>query len=133
STADRSSEPGRLGPILRHATKFARTQPLGTFGLVVLVLLLLMALFGPMITPFDPYRSAPGAARLESPSWTHWAGTDETARDVFSRIIYGARTSVLVGLIGVSIGTIGGTIVGAVSAYFGGWVDLIIQRIVDTL
>lgn len=118
--------------ILHQASRLARKQPLGAASAIVLVFLVILAAVGPWIAPYDPYRSIPGS-RLQPPSFAHWFGTDEIARDVLSRIIYGARTSVIVGLIGTTIGTIGGTLVGLVSGYFGRWIDLTIQRVIDTL
>jgi peptide/nickel transport system permease protein len=118
--------------LFRRASVLVRKQPLGAASAGILLLLAALAVVGPWIAPYDPYRSIPGS-RLQPPSWSHWLGTDEIARDVLSRIIYGARTSVTVGLVGTGIGTIGGTIVGLTSGYFGRWVDLTIQRIIDTV
>jgi peptide/nickel transport system permease protein len=107
-----------------------RAQPLATASLVVLVLLVLMAVFAPALSPHDPLQIFPGQ-QLLSPSSTFPLGTDETGRDVLSRIIYGARISLEVGFISVGIGTTIGAIVGIVSGYFGGLLDLCVQRVVD--
>ena len=114
--------------------KFAASKPLGAAGAVIVVL---AALFAPVVAPYDPYGSnlydngLP--VRLEGPSLSFMLGTDAIGRDVLSRIIYGARISLVVGLGAVALGTLFGTVVGLVSGYFVGKVDQVLQRVVDTL
>ncbi len=112
--------------------QFAVTQPLGAIGLVVIVLMFVASLFAEYVAPYDPLELNYGAM-LAPPSWDHWMGTDAFGRDVFSRIIYGARTALAVGFLASLIGCTIGAVVGMVSAYFGGKIDLVIQRFMDIL
>ena len=117
--------------------KFAVSKPLGAIGAVIVVIIVLAAIFAPIVSPYDPYDSNLNEVglpvRLEGPSWSFPLGTDAIGRDVFSRIIYGSRVSLLVGLGAVALGTVFGTFVGLVSGYFVGKVDQVLQRVVDTL
>jgi len=101
-------------------------------GLVVLVALVLLALAAPWLSPRDPIRTAPREA-LRPPGATHVLGTDQFGRDVASRVLHGARISLAVGLISVSIALVLGTPVGLVSGYYGGRVDASIMRVIDVL
>jgi ABC-type dipeptide/oligopeptide/nickel transport system permease subunit len=101
-------------------------------GLVIVVVFLLSALFAPLLAPHDPYEHSL-VDKLATPSWDYPLGRDELGRCILSRIIYGARISLLIGLIVISIGIFVGVPVGVVSAYFGGKVDFIVQRFVDTM
>lgn len=89
----------------------------------------LLALFAPLLAPYEPQAmtDAFGAA----PSWKHWLGTDQIGRDQLSRIVYGARVSLTVGLLSILIASVIGTVLGLVSGYLGGWVDQVIMRITD--
>jgi peptide/nickel transport system permease protein len=109
---------------------FARKKPLGTLGLVLIVILIFAAIFAPWLAPYPP-DALDLRHRLEGPSTLHRLGTDATGKDVLSRLIYGARVSMVVGFGAVAILTIGGAALGIISAYLGGWADTIIQRIVD--
>jgi ABC-type dipeptide/oligopeptide/nickel transport system permease subunit len=102
------------------------------FGLVVLLFFILVAIFAPFLTPYDPYNADVGNALL-SPSSAHWLGTDAIGRDVLSRIIYGTRTSLFVGLSVVGISTFVGTILGVVAGYYGGWIQTVIMRLIDAM
>jgi peptide/nickel transport system permease protein len=109
-----------------------REKPLGTWGgAFVIVLLVLIALAAPVIAPYDPNKQRAEALFAE-PSLAHPFGGDNNGRDVLSRVMYGARISLLVGLTSVALGTTAATVIGMVSGYLGGWVDMIIQRIVDS-
>jgi ABC-type dipeptide/oligopeptide/nickel transport system permease subunit len=101
------------------------------FGLVVLLFFLVVAIFAPLIVPYDPYENDVGNA-LQQPSATHLLGTDVLGRDTLSRVIYGARTSLLIGLSVVGISTIVGIILGILAGYYGGWVYTIIMRLMPT-
>jgi ABC-type dipeptide/oligopeptide/nickel transport system permease subunit len=110
-----------------------RNHPFEFFvsGLIILTILLL-ALAAPLIEPAPPeYQDA--SAVLESPSLDHPFGTDNIGRDIFSRVVYGARISLRIGFAAVVLGITVATVVGAVSAYFGGWLDILLQRVVDTM
>ena len=117
--------------------RFARSKPMGAAGLVFVVLIVLAAIFAPVVSPYDPYASNLNEdglpVRLEGPGASFPLGTDALGRDVLSRIIYGARISLIVGLGAVALGTLFGTLVGLVSGYFVGKVDQVLQRVVDTL
>lgn len=101
-------------------------------GLTILVLLMLVAIFAPYIAPYDPYDAQMQFA-LEKPSAQHLLGCDELGRDVLSRIIYGARISLRVGLEAVAIALGIGIILGALAGYYGGWIDLLIMRVMDVM
>ncbi len=115
----------------RVARAFARHR-LAVAGLVVIVLLGLAAIFAPAVASHDPYEVDLLAAG-QPPSGEHWLGTDEVGRDVFSRLVYGSRVSLSVGLVAVTIYTTLGMVLGAISGYFGGFVDGAIQRLTDTV
>ena len=120
-------------------TTFARKQPLGVLGGVILLGMVCLALLAPALAPFDPYEvhvtqkyAGPGAS-LAGTGQRFWLGADQLGRDTLSRLMYGARVSLYVSLISVSIGVTLGALIGIVSAYFGGKVDLLVQRLVDTV
>jgi peptide/nickel transport system permease protein len=110
--------------------RLLRAQPLGMVGLGIFVLLLLVAAFAPLIAPQDPFLQSL-ADRLRPPSTAHWFGTDEIGRDVFSRLVYGARTTVLIVFMVVLISAPIGLVLGTVAGYFGGWVDIVLMRVTD--
>jgi peptide/nickel transport system permease protein len=120
--------PKRRHPVLQ----FIMQQPLGAAGLVIIVLMAFAAAFAPLIAPYDPLAVDYGAM-LVAPSRDHWLGTDSFGRDVLSRVIYGARTALAVGFLASFAGSSIGAIIGVISAYFGGKIDLVIQRIMDVL
>ncbi len=120
--------PKRRHPILQ----FAVTQPLGAAGLVFIIALFIAGLFAEYVAPYDPLALDYGAM-LAPPSWEHLMGTDAFGRDVFSRIIYGARTALAVGFLSSMLGSGIGAVIGVVSAYFGGRIDMLIQRLMDIL
>ncbi len=101
-------------------------------GACIILFLLFCALFAPVLAPYDP-AEINVALVLSSPSYVHFFGTDELGRDVFSRMIWGARISMLVGFVAISISTIIGVITGAIAGFYGGRLDSIIMRIVDIM
>jgi peptide/nickel transport system permease protein len=105
---------------------------LGVVSGFLIVLLVFTAILAPVLAPYDPLAAQP-ERRLAAPSWEHPFGTDDIGRDVLSRIIYGARISLWVGLLAVGIGTCAGTIIGLISGYWEGWLDLVLQRVMDAL
>ena len=111
--------------------RFSRRQPLGAFSAVVLVVLVLSAALADVIVPYDPIRNNVGPS-LEGPDGAHLFGTDHFGRDVFSRIVYGARTSLYVGIGATLLGVLAATLLGAVSGYMGAKLDYFVQRFVDT-
>jgi ABC-type dipeptide/oligopeptide/nickel transport system permease subunit len=100
------------------------------FGLVILVCLLIMAIFAPLLAPYPPNLPDLNSVLL-GPSSGHWFGTDALGRDTLSRILYGAQTSLEVGLIVVAVACTSGIIIGLVAGYYGGWVNAIIMRFID--
>lgn len=99
----------------------------------VLVLIVLVAAIGaPQLAPYSPSRQDL-FNRLQPPSQEHWFGTDQYGRDVLSRLLYGTRISLVVGVVAVALGALLGTVLGATAGYFGGWVDVVISRLVDGL
>ncbi len=115
---------------LRGTWRFIRSKPLGAFGAAVLILIIVVGAFSPWIATHDP-TDADLAAILEGPSTSHWFGTDFNGRDLFSRIVYGAQVTGLVGLGTVILVAFISLIVGVTSGYFGGRFDFGIQRLVD--
>lgn len=99
-------------------------------GLVGLVLLILSAIFAPQLSPYEPTK-LDYAHSLEGPTPLHWLGTDDLGRDMLSRLLWGGRESLRVGILAVVISLVGGVLVGSVSGYYGGWVDALIQRVID--
>jgi peptide/nickel transport system permease protein len=110
----------------------ARRYPLGAVGAVIMALFVFAALFAGLIARYDPLTTS-AALSLARPSAAHWLGADFLGRDVWARIIYGARISLAVGLFSTLLGSAIGVVIGLASGYLGGWVDLIVQRVVDIL
>jgi peptide/nickel transport system permease protein len=115
----------------RGAVRTFRRNRLAMVGAGAVLVLYAVALLAPWLAPFDPLSPGDLATRMVGPSSLHWMGTDAAARDVFSRLLYGARISLGIGLVAVVIGSTLGTLVGAVAGYFGGWVDATLMRTVD--
>ena len=110
--------------------KFVRQRPLGAVGGAIIILTAFLALAAGWVAPYDPLVND-YAAMLGAPNADHWLGTDAFGRDVLSRIIFGSRTALTVGLGASLIGTLCGSLIGVASAYFGGRVDLVVQRVMD--
>jgi len=121
-------EPRRAGRMWRQ---FLRSRLALPGGLIVL-LFVLVAILAPWIAPYDPYRSNLMAV-LMPPDAQHWFGTDELGRDIFSRVVHGARLSLAEGFVSVALALLIGVPVGIVSGYAGGWVDMVLMRITDVL
>lgn len=112
--------------------EFARREPLGLAALTVILLLLAAAALADFIAPYSPFENDYGAM-LSVPSASHWLGTDNYGRDILTRIVYGARPALIVGFVSSFAGCTVGALVGTLSAYFRGWVDLAVQRLVDII
>ncbi|MBL8670497.1 MAG: ABC transporter permease [Alphaproteobacteria bacterium] len=112
--------------------RFCRQQPLGAVSLVVILAMMVAGLLSEVVAPYDPL-AIDFAGILSPPSWQHWAGTDAFGRDVFSRLIHGSRTALVIGFASSFLGSTIGAVLGAASAYFGGRIDDLIQRLVDIL
>jgi peptide/nickel transport system permease protein len=109
-----------------------KRKPLGIASAALIALLVFTAIFANVLAPYDPLSAQP-EIRLARPSWEHPFGTDDIGRDVLSRVIFGSRISLWVGLLAVGIGTFAGMIIGLVSGYWEGWLDLGLQRVMDAL
>ncbi len=105
-------------------------QPIGAAGAVIVILMILAAMFAEVLAPYHPEVND-FTAMLEPPGWAHWLGTDEFGRDILSRLVYGARTAMLVGFTAAVVGSTIGLVIGVASAYFGGYIDLLTQRVID--
>jgi peptide/nickel transport system permease protein len=110
--------------------RFARRWPLGAAGAVIIVLMIGCAVFAPLIAPYDPLETD-FAAQFSPPTPAHWLGTDAFGRDLLSRLMYGSRTALLIGFVSAFLGATMGAILGVASAYFGGRIDLVVQRLVE--
>ncbi len=110
--------------------QFVRQRPLGALGAAVIVLMAAVAVFAPLLATHNPLANDYGAM-LSPPGAQHWLGTDAHGRDVYSRLLYGSRTALLVGFGASVLGATLGAVLGVASAYFGGWLDLILQRVMD--
>ncbi len=112
--------------------KRLKRNRLAVFGLFILLVLVLLAIFADVISPY-PYDLQNYSALLQTPSWQHPFGTDQFGRDILSRVIHGARVSLLVGFVSLASGAIVGCLLGVIAGYFGGFVDTFIMRSVDIL
>jgi peptide/nickel transport system permease protein len=118
--------------LTRRSLKFFRRELVGTFGLLLVVVMAATGLCAELLAPYSPTAND-FAAMMEAPSWAHPLGTDQFGRDLLSRIIFGARTAMIVGLASALVGGAVGLVLGVGSAYFGGRTDLILQRVFDVL
>jgi peptide/nickel transport system permease protein len=112
--------------------QFCAQNPLGAVGGLIVVIMIFMAAFADVVTTYDPTSNNFGAM-LEAPGRESWLGTDQYGRDLYTRIVYGARTALLVGFVSAFVGATLGLVLGVTSAYLGGRFDLIFQRIMDVL
>lgn len=131
-TFDVSSDDQRHRSYTRDALRRLRRHRAAMFGAAIIVLLVFAAVAAPLVCPHDPVQMNPADA-FQAPSREYWLGTDEYGRDVFSRIVYGSRISLSVGIISVSISLILGTALGLMSGYYLGIADVVVSRIMDVL
>jgi peptide/nickel transport system permease protein len=117
---------------LQAVLDFTRQRPLGTIGAVIILVMSVVGLSAQWLAPYDALQTDYGAM-LAAPNGLHWLGTDAYGRDVLSRIVFGSRTALIVGLGASFIGATFGALIGVASAYFGGRIDLIVQRVMDVL
>jgi peptide/nickel transport system permease protein len=133
ATVDELARPAEQpGGWLRVVLDFTRQRPLGAIGAVIILFMVILAAGAGWLAPYDPLETD-YAAMLAAPSASHWLGTDAYGRDVLSRIIYGSRTALMVGLGASVLGATFGSLIGVASAYFGGRIDLTVQRFMDVL
>jgi len=123
--------PAARSPAQLALRRFLR-RPAAVAGLIVIVLFVLVAAFAPVIAPADPIKTSWSLIR-KAPGWAHWMGTDENGRDVLSRVIFGARASLLAGVVSVLIAAGVGVPVGLLAGFAGGKIDAILSRIVDAM
>ena len=118
-------------PAWRIAVETLRKSPLSMVGLFIVVLVLVLAIFGPWIAPFpdDAGATVNFAERLQPPSWKHWFGTDIVGRDVLSRVIVGARISMMIAACVIVLAVLIGVPIGIIAAYWGGWLGNVLMRI----
>lgn len=123
-------QPSSMQRARRSVLNFIRHKPLGAFGAGVIIVLVAMAIAPGIFATHDPLQYDI-ANRFAGPSAEHWFGTDQQGRDLYSRIVYGARTAMIVGIMVVTVSSTLALLLGLFSGYFGGWIDTVIQRIVD--
>lgn len=131
STTGVDEAPLRVNEFKRFLRVFLGRR-LVVFGMVVILAFIIIAIFAPLLAPYDPLEPDLSTV-LQQPSGAHWLGADPQGRDTLSRIIYGTRTSLMIGLIVVACASIVGMTLGTLAGYFGGWTHIIIMRIIDSL
>lgn len=114
---------------LRGLAKLVRTQPLGAVGLAICLFVIFMGVFAPLVDRYSPTKA--DAYASPRPTAAHWFGTDELGRDIYSRMVHGARISLVVSFSAIFLGTGGGYLLGLLSGYVGGKLDLVLQRFID--
>jgi len=129
STLEKRSTSGGTS---RRVLRELKHNRFATIGIVFLTLVVLLAIFAPFVTQYGPH-DQDLLARLQTPSQAHWMGTDDKGRDVFTRLVYGARISLFVGIVGTVGAVVAGVVIGLISGYYGGWVDQLIMRILDVM
>ncbi|MDQ6596176.1 ABC transporter permease [Bacillus salipaludis] len=125
-------EEEKLTPPWKEAVQAFYKNKLAVIGLAIVLFFIVLAIVAPLIAPYS-YKEQVLAERLQAPSGKHWFGTDDFGRDIFSRIVYGARISLWVGFFSVLGSVVIGTLLGIVAGYYGRWVDTIISRIFDIM
>lgn len=116
----------------RSFIRLSRMRPMTMAGVVLFLMVVTIALLAPLIAPFDPLEQNI-LSRLQGSSTEHWLGTDVFGRDTLSRILYGAQISLIIGLVSTGIALIFGTALGILSGFYGGWVDIVVMRLMDIL
>ena len=117
---------------LRVAAYIIGGSPTTLFAATMFALFVFAALFGPYLVPYDPLASDPQGA-LQPPSWSHWFGTDNVGRDVFSRVVVATRLDFGIAFGAVALSFVAGSIIGALAGYFGGWIDTVTGRMIDMI
>lgn len=118
--------------VWRRVARFCRKKPLGAAGGVLMLIMVFAAVFADQLATYDPIASD-AQHTLASPNETHWLGTDHLGRDIYSRIVHGARVSLIVGVVSTVLGSLLGGVIGLLSGYVGGKTDLVSQRVLDIL
>lgn len=123
---------GEQDGVRERLRRMARQNKLAAFSAVLIALVLLLAVFAPLVAPYGEAEQDV-LARLQPPSAAHWFGTDELGRDVLSRILYGSRLSLAIGILPSVISLVIGIVLGLLAGYFGGWADYVIMRLADVM
>lgn len=118
--------------VLRGSWRFCKAKPLGAIGAIIIFVMVFGAVFAPYVGTTD-YQKINAREKLQTPNADHWLGTDQLGRDMYSRIVYGARASLVVGFMGTFLGVAIGSLIGLVGGYFGGKLDIVLMRIVDAV
>jgi peptide/nickel transport system permease protein len=124
--------PSRASTPLRRVLKRMRRTVNIWFGSLILVAVVFLAVFAPVVSSYNPLLVTP-ADRMKPPDAQHLFGTDDFGRDVFTRVIYAGRLSIEVGLISIAVASVAGTLLGIIAGYYGGWVDVIVMRLIDMM
>lgn len=119
-------------PYLRMVWRRFKKHKLAMVGLYILLALYLIAIFAPVLATY-PYAKVDPPNRLQPPSAAHWLGTDNIGRDIYSRMIWGSRISLAVGFVAAGISVFLGTVIGAISGYYGGWIDNVLMRFTEII
>lgn len=128
---DGGHDVGASAASARLLRKFANNKA-ALAGTIILAILVFLAIFAPLLSPYDPIQLNLAQA-FQPPSWQHWFGTDNLGRDMLTRIMYGGRYTLLIGVVAVAIATVIGVPLGLLSGYFGGMADMVIQRVADIM
>lgn len=115
-----------------HIGYVLRGNPVTLLSFVMFAVLIIAAVLGPLLVPYDPLASE-AANALQPPSWEHWFGTDNLGRDVFSRVVTATRLDLMISISAVTLSLLAGSILGAVAGYWGGWLDAVLNRVMDTI
>ncbi|WP_333668824.1 ABC transporter permease [Elioraea tepidiphila] len=132
STLAVAAQPERIDSPTRRSLRRLMRHRTAMLGLAVVVLFVMIAVLAPLVAPYDPTRTSWTAIR-RAPSALHWFGTDENGRDVLSRVIWGARASLLAGVVSVGIAMAAGVPIGMLAGFRGGWIDALISRFTDAM
>lgn len=132
STTKTTKTAGKPSGTLDHLVYVLRSNPVTLLAFTMFAFLIFCAVFGPAIAPYDPLATNASIA-LQPPSWAHWFGTDNVGRDVFSRVLVATRLDLSISVAAVALSFVVGSILGAVSGYWGGWLDIILNRFLDTI
>jgi len=124
--------PARGRPMLRHVKHVLRSNRMTTLAFGLFVMFVVLALVGPSLVPYDPLASS-SAQSLQPPSGAHWFGTDNVGRDVFSRVVVATRLDMLISVSAVALSFVLGSAIGSLAGYYGGWLDRISGRLIDTI
>ncbi|KGB81714.1 peptide ABC transporter permease [Rhodovulum sp. NI22] len=127
-----SAEQPRSNGAFDHLIYVLKANPVTLLAFVMFALIVISALFGPALVPYDPLQSD-AANALQAPSAAHWFGTDSLGRDVFSRVIVATRLDLVISVAAVALSFVLGSVLGAVAGYWGGWIDVVLNRILDTI